>query len=110
MEDREVGISYTEFSYMLLQAFDYYVLCRDYIASCRSVGAQWGNITAGHGLCRKNWAGRRLADVAADYESDGTKYGNTEAGTVWPLIRSGPAHIGFTSLDSHGRPRDVIPI
>jgi tyrosyl-tRNA synthetase len=29
MEDREVGISYTEFSYMLLQAFDFYVLCRD---------------------------------------------------------------------------------
>jgi tyrosyl-tRNA synthetase len=30
MEDREAGISYTEFSYMLLQAFDFYVLCRDY--------------------------------------------------------------------------------
>src|SRR5204862_2877371 len=54
MEDREIGISYTEFSYMLLQAFDFYVLCRD--RNCRlQIGGkdQWGNITAGIDLCRK---------------------------------------------------------
>src|SRR5881394_2332923 len=39
MEDREVGISYTEFSYMLLQAFDFYVLCRDYQCELQIGGA-----------------------------------------------------------------------
>ena len=48
MEDREVGISYTEFSYMLLQAFDFYVLCRDHNCELQIGGSdQWGNITAG---------------------------------------------------------------
>src|SRR2546427_2689560 len=54
MEDREAGISYTEFSYMLLQAFDFYVLCRDYNCELQIGGTdQWGNITAGIDLCRK---------------------------------------------------------
>src|SRR5258708_693268 len=54
MEDREAGISYTEFSYMLLQAFDFYVLCRDYNCELQIGGSdQWGNITAGIELTRK---------------------------------------------------------
>src|SRR5438876_5685628 len=54
MEDREAGISYTEFSYMLLQAFDFYVLCRDCSCELQIGGSdQWGNITAGIDLCRK---------------------------------------------------------
>src|ERR1051326_7696105 len=57
MEDREVGISYTEFSYMLLQAFDFYVLARDYNCELQIGGSdQWGNITAGIELCRKKLA------------------------------------------------------
>jgi len=54
MEDREVGISYTEFSYMLLQAFDFYHLRKEFNCELQ-VGAtdQWGNITAGIDLCRK---------------------------------------------------------
>src|SRR6476661_657207 len=56
MEDREVGISYTEFSYMLLQAFDFYILCRDYNCELQIGGSdQWGNITAGIDLCRKKF-------------------------------------------------------
>ena len=54
MEDREAGISYTEFSYMLLQAFDFYHLRKT--CQCElQVGAtdQWGNITAGTELIRK---------------------------------------------------------
>src|SRR5213595_1730947 len=48
MEDREEGISYTEFSYMLLQAFDFYVLCRDYNCELQIGGSdQWGNNAAG---------------------------------------------------------------
>jgi tyrosyl-tRNA synthetase len=54
MEDRETGISYTEFSYMLLQAYDFMVLCRDYNCELQIGGSdQWGNITAGIDLCRK---------------------------------------------------------
>ena len=54
MEDREVGISYTEFSYMLLQAFDFYHLCGANDCLLQIGGAdQWGNITAGIELCHK---------------------------------------------------------
>ena len=70
MEDREVGISYTEFSYMLLQAFDFMVLCRD--ANCElQIGGsdQWGNITAGIELTRKK-IGKTVyrPDVAAHHQ------------------------------------------
>src|SRR5207247_2332586 len=54
MEDRETGISYTEFSYMLLQAFDFYNLCKEHHCELQIGGSdQWGNITAGIELCRK---------------------------------------------------------
>src|SRR3954463_2159478 len=54
MEDREAGISYTEFSYMLLQAFDFYVLARDHNCELQIGGSdQWGNITAGIDLFPK---------------------------------------------------------
>jgi tyrosyl-tRNA synthetase len=85
MEDREVGISYTEFSYMLLQAFDFYVLCRDNNCELQIGGTdQWGNITAGIDLCRKK-LGRGVFGLTLPLitKSDGTKFGKTEAGTVW---------------------------
>lgn len=85
MEDRETGISYTEFSYMLLQAFDFYVLMRD--ANCElQIGGsdQWGNITAGIDLCRKKLSktvyGLTLPLIT---NADGTKFGKTEAGAIW---------------------------
>src|ERR1700754_4866913 len=54
MEDRDVGISYTEFSYMLLQSYDYYHLARVYGCELQIGGSdQWGNITAGMELIRK---------------------------------------------------------
>ncbi len=54
MEDREVGISYTEFSYMLLQAFDFLVLYEKHGCELQIGGSdQWGNITAGIDLIRK---------------------------------------------------------
>src|SRR5271168_425 len=54
LEDRESGISYTEFSYMLLQAFDFYHLRKEYNCDLQIGGSdQWGNITAGSDLCRK---------------------------------------------------------
>jgi len=85
MEDREVGISYTEFSYMLLQAFDFYVLCRDHNCELQIGGSdQWGNITAGIELTRKK-LGRTVYGLTLPLitKADGTKFGKTETGTVW---------------------------
>jgi len=85
MEDREVGISYTEFSYMLLQAFDFYVLCRDYNCELQIGGSdQWGNITAGIDLTRRK-LGRTVFGLTLPLitNADGTKFGKTEAGAVW---------------------------
>src|SRR5439155_1356964 len=85
MEDRESGISYTEFSYMLLQAFDFFVLCRDYNCELQIGGTdQWGNITAGTDLTRKK-LGRTVYGLTLPLitKADGTKFGKTESGTVW---------------------------
>ena len=85
MEDREAGISYTEFSYMLLQAFDFYVLCRDYQCELQIGGSdQWGNITAGIDLCRKK-LGKTVYGLTLPLitNADGSKFGKTAAGAVW---------------------------
>jgi tyrosyl-tRNA synthetase len=85
MEDRETGISYTEFSYMLLQAFDFMVLCRDYNCELQIGGSdQWGNITAGMDLCRKK-LGKHVFGLTLPLitNADGSKFGKTEAGAVW---------------------------
>jgi tyrosyl-tRNA synthetase len=85
MEDRDHGISYTEFSYMLLQAFDFYHLCREADCELQIGGSdQWGNITAGIDLTRKKLSrhvwGLTLPLIT---NADGTKFGKTEKGAVW---------------------------
>jgi len=85
MEDREAGISYTEFSYMLLQAFDFYVLCRDHDCELQIGGSdQWGNITAGIDLTRRK-LGRTVYGLTLPLivNADGSKFGKTVAGAVW---------------------------
>ena len=85
MEDREVGISYTEFSYMLLQAFDFMVLCRDHDCELQIGGSdQWGNITAGIELTRKK-LGKHVFGLTLPLitNADGSKFGKTEAGAIW---------------------------
>jgi len=85
MEDREVGISYTEFSYMLLQAFDFYHLRKEYDCELQ-IGAtdQWGNITAGTDLCRKKLGAAAYGlTFPLMTKADGTKYGKTASGAVW---------------------------
>ena len=85
MEDREAGISYTEFSYMLLQAFDFYVLCRDFGCELQIGGSdQWGNVTAGIELTRKK-LGRSVFGLTLPLitNADGTKFGKTVAGAIW---------------------------
>ena len=85
MEDRDVGISFTEFSYMLLQAFDFYHLRKELNCELQIGGSdQWGNITAGTDLIRKKLGthayGLTLPLVT---KADGTKFGKTETGTIW---------------------------
>ncbi|HEY3931044.1 MAG TPA: tyrosine--tRNA ligase [Verrucomicrobiae bacterium] len=85
MEDREAGISYTEFSYPLIQAFDFFVLLRDFNCELQIGGSdQWGNITAGTDLCRKK-AGKSTFGLTLPLitKTDGTKFGKTESGAIW---------------------------
>lgn len=81
----EAGISYTEFSYMLLQAYDFLELRRRYDVRLQMGGSdQWGNITAGIELIRRA-AGLDAHAITAPLvtTSAGTKFGKTESGTVW---------------------------
>ena len=81
----EAGLSYTEFSYMLLQAYDFAHLNKQYGCELQVGGSdQWGNVTAGIDL------GRRMNSVQLYgmtcpllTKSDGTKMGKTESGAVW---------------------------
>ncbi len=79
------GISYTEFSYMLLQAYDFLHLFDEY--SCRlQIGGsdQWGNITTGIELIRKvRHAEAWGLTTPLVVKADGTKFGKSETGTVW---------------------------
>jgi len=87
MEDRENGISYTEFSYMLLQAFDFYHLNQSEQCELQIGGSdQWGNITAGTDLIRKKAPGSRAWGVTLPLitNADGSKFGkSTGGGSVW---------------------------
>jgi tyrosyl-tRNA synthetase len=79
------GISFTEFSYQLLQAYDYVVLHDRFKCNLQTGGSdQWGNITAGIDLVRKLRAGRAYGLVyPLITNAAGTKFGKTEAGAVW---------------------------
>ena len=85
MEDRSTGISFTEFSYMLLQGFDFQHLKK--VFNCElQVGAtdQWGNITVGTELTRKKLGATVWGLVFPLLtKADGSKYGKTATGTVW---------------------------
>jgi tyrosyl-tRNA synthetase len=79
------GISYTEFSYVLLQSMDYLELFRSRGVTLQFGGSdQWGNITAGVELIRRV-TGERVHAFATPLvtKADGTKYGKTEGGALW---------------------------
>ncbi|MFN9751079.1 MAG: tyrosine--tRNA ligase [Planctomycetota bacterium] len=83
--ESEAGISYTEFSYMLLQAYDFVHLGREHGCELQIGGSdQWGNITAGIDLARR-MDGRQVYGITCPLltKSDGGKMGKTESGTVW---------------------------
>jgi tyrosyl-tRNA synthetase len=81
----EGGISYTEFSYMLLQAYDYLELHRRDGATLQIGGSdQWGNVTAGIELIRRTTgAAAHALTFPLITTAAGTKFGKTEAGAVW---------------------------
>jgi tyrosyl-tRNA synthetase len=81
----ESGISYTEFSYMLLQAHDFYHLRKTHDCELQIGGSdQWGNITAGTDLIRKKLAATAWGlTFPLITKADGSKFGKTEDGTIW---------------------------
>jgi tyrosyl-tRNA synthetase len=83
--EREDGISFTEFSYMLLQSYDFLHLYEHESCKLQTGGSdQWGNITAGSELIRRARGGSAFAMVyPLITKSDGTKFGKTESGSVW---------------------------
>lgn len=81
----EAGISYTEFSYVLLQSMDFLTLFRQHGVTLQFGGSdQWGNLTGGVELIRRAEAGRAHAFATPLItKADGTKYGKTEGGALW---------------------------
>jgi tyrosyl-tRNA synthetase len=105
----ESGISFTEFSYQLLQAMDYLELYRRYGCTLQTGGSdQWGNITAGVDLIHRveQHSVHALATPLIT-KADGTKFGKTETGTIWldPKLTSPYA---FYQFWINADDRDVI--
>ena len=85
LERTDAGLSYTEFSYMLLQAYDFVQLFDQFGCEVQVGGSdQWGNITAGIDLCRR-LRGAQLYGMTCPLltKSDGTKMGKSETGALW---------------------------
>ena len=85
IEDDSQGISYTEFSYMILQSYDFVVLNRQYDCTIQMGGSdQWGNITAGIDLVRRMESKQAYAiTYPLVTKSDGTKFGKSSGGAIW---------------------------
>ena len=85
LEERDQGISYTEFSYMLLQAYDFFVLNRDEGVQLQMGGNdQWGNITAGIELIHKKGGGQAYAITSPLLlTAAGEKFGKSAGNAVW---------------------------
>lgn len=81
----EEGMSFTEFSYQILQGYDFYYLCREHGVTLQMGGSdQWGNITAGTEFNRKV-GGETIYGLTFPLltRSDGKKFGKTEEGAIW---------------------------
>ncbi|WP_354357490.1 tyrosine--tRNA ligase [Pedobacter sp. UYP30] len=83
--DGETGMSFTEFTYQLVQGYDFYYLWKHHNCSLQMGGSdQWGNIVTGTELIRKKDAGTAYAlTTQLIKKADGTKFGKTESGAVW---------------------------
>lgn len=81
----ETGLSFTEFSYQLLQAYDFQCLYKDHNCKLQIGGSdQWGNITSGTEFIRRNLEGKAFAITSELLtKSDGSKFGKSEEGNIW---------------------------
>ena len=81
----ETGLSFTEFSYQILQAYDYQVLFNEYGCKLQMGGSdQWGNITSGTEFIRRNLGEKAYAITTPLLtKSDGKKFGKSEQGNIW---------------------------
>ncbi|MBC7383552.1 MAG: tyrosine--tRNA ligase [Bacteroidia bacterium] len=81
----ESGMSFTEFTYQLVQGYDFYYLWKNFDCKIQMGGSdQWGNIVTGTELIRRKDAGAAFAlTTTLIKKADGTKFGKTESGTVW---------------------------
>jgi tyrosyl-tRNA synthetase len=107
--ESEEGISYTEFSYSLLQAYDFLVLHDRFQCRLQVGGSdQWGNIVAGTDLVRRLRGAQTHGLVTPLLTTaDGTKFGKTEAGTVWlDAVRTSPFR--FYQFWFNSDDRDVV--
>ncbi|HCG56525.1 MULTISPECIES: tyrosine--tRNA ligase [Brevibacterium] len=105
----EAGISFTEFSYQVLQGNDYLELHRRYGCSLQTGGSdQWGNLTSGVDLIRRveSHSVHALATPLIT-KADGTKFGKTESGTVW-LDPSLTSPYAFSQFWLNADDRDVV--
>ncbi|MBM6588412.1 tyrosine--tRNA ligase [Brevibacterium sp. RIT 803] len=105
----EAGISFTEFSYQVLQGNDYLELHRRYGCSLQTGGSdQWGNLTSGVDLIRRveQHSVHALATPLIT-KADGTKFGKTESGTVW-LDESLTSPYAFSQFWLNADDRDVV--
>ena len=108
--ESEEGISYTEFSYLVLQAYDFLQLFDRYGCRLQMGGSdQWGNITAGIDLIRKLRGGKAHGLVwPLMTTASGTKFGKTEAGALWlDAARTSP--FKFYQFWLNTDDRDVVP-
>jgi tyrosyl-tRNA synthetase len=85
LNNRDQGISYTEFSYMLLQAYDFSYLLQHHGVTVQAAGSdQWGNVVAGIDLIRRTQQREAFGlTVPLITKADGGKFGKTESGAVW---------------------------
>jgi len=103
------GISFTEFSYQVLQSYDYLELYRRHGCRLQTGGSdQWGNITAGVDLIRRVEGGSVHAlTTPLVTKADGTKFGKTETGTIW-LDPSMTSPYAFYQFWVNADDRDVV--
>ncbi len=111
LNSREQGISYTEFSYLLLQAYDFLHLFDTYGVSVQVGGSdQWGNIVSGVELIRKKRQEEAFGlTVPLLTKADGGKFGKTESGAVW-LTTERTTPYAFYQFWLNATDADVVPL
>lgn len=110
LNGREQGISYTEFSYMVLQAYDFYHLAKTQGVSIQMGGSdQFGNIVSGCDLIRRMLPGHSAFGITAPLltKADGGKFGKTEKGAIW-LTKDRTSPYQFYQFFMNTDDQDVI--